>query len=72
MRVIEAARAVGGAVRHAYVDIGPGGAISALLRQSGVSMASCHTQLSPLGDERRSRSAVAARAPVPAAQKAGR
>jgi acyl transferase domain-containing protein len=72
MRVIEAARAVGSTGRHVYVDIGPGGAISALLKQSRVRMASCHTLLSPLGDEMRARAAVAAVAAVPAVLETGR
>ena len=53
MRVLEALRELGERGRFEYVDLGPGTALTILLKQSGIPRAGCRTILNPLGDETR-------------------
>jgi acyl transferase domain-containing protein len=54
MRFTEAVRALALRGRHVYLDLGPGSALTTLLKESEVDMATLHTLVSPQGDELRS------------------
>lgn len=53
MRVLDALRELGARGRYHYVDLGPGTALTILLKQSGIPRAGCRTVLNPLAGETR-------------------
>jgi trans-AT polyketide synthase/acyltransferase/oxidoreductase domain-containing protein len=53
MRVIEALGVLGERGRYRYVDLGPGTALTILLKQSGIPRAGLRTILNPLSDDSR-------------------